>query len=351
LNLKSMGWSDIWNHHEGASLARIVSRNRGLYRAMTPDGVLVNVHLSGRMHSTGEFPAVGDWCTLSPYYTDESDRPAAIALELLGRKSFVSRVASGTQVREQILAANVDFMFIVTSANSDFSINRTRRFCVLAKSGQVEPVVVISKSDLAVDLETYTEAVGKALPGVAWYAISNVSQSGISDLSRILSEGRTAVLVGSSGVGKSTLMNSLIGREIQKTALVRESDEKGRHTTSSGLLHFISDGGMIIDTPGLREVQILGDSESLGEVFPEISAASRNCKFRDCSHNSEPGCAVKKSLEDGTLSESELKQYEKLLRELASAERKIDRTAALAEKKKWRSINKGQRQKKKVEGR
>lgn len=355
MNLKSMGWSDLWNDQlsNRDRIARITAKHRGLYQAMTPAGVGVNVHLSGKMQylsqDSSELPAIGDWCLLSPVFVDESNSPAAIAESVLERKSTVKRLAAGTKAEEQILAANVDVMFIVTSANADFSINRLRRFCVLANAGGVEPVIVISKIDVATETESFFNLVRENLSELKCLLVSAVNGVGIEQIFEILTTGKTGVLVGSSGVGKSTLMNALVGEKIQKVGAIRNEDSKGRHTTSGGGLFFLKNDSMIIDTPGLREVQILGSEEHLEEIFPAISTAAENCKFRDCTHANEPGCGVLKGVADGSINDADIRQYEKLQREMAFTQRKLDKGAASNEKKKWKSINKGQRLKRKIE--
>lgn len=238
---------------------------------------------------------------------------------------------------EQILAANVDFVFIVTAANRDFNINRIRRYLLLADRGACQPILVLSKYDLTGGDALFLEELACAFPHVPAIATSIVYDSGFQTIKRCLTAGQTGVFVGSSGVGKSTLINKLVESDMQATGKTR-GDEKGRHTTSGAALFFLEGGGMIIDTPGLREVGLVGETDQLDAAMPSVPELASGCRFSDCSHTSEPGCAVQDALASGGLDETEYGTYKKLVRELAYTERKNDRRLAAQERKRWKQI-------------
>jgi ribosome biogenesis GTPase len=234
-------------------------------------------------------------------------------------------------------------VFVVTSLNRDFSVNRLERYLLLARSGGAEPVVVLSKSDLTlVEDPGYVaeriDEIRDALPEVQVIVTSSVSRYGLERILQLLRENKTGVLVGSSGVGKSTLVNTLLSREALKTKAIREMDDKGRHTTSNSGLFFLESGGIIIDTPGLREVQILGDSNELSGMMPSVAELIALCRFTDCTHTKEPGCAIQQALSNGTIGEKEFANFTKLQRELAASRRKLDVRLQIAERNKWKQI-------------
>lgn len=362
VTLNDLGWSAQWESYLGNSLGdslrsehlvRIIVKHRNLMKAISAQGVQINCYLSGKMQflaeASAELPSVGDWCVIAPPFVDETNSPAAIIQEVLPRYSKISRMGAGLGY-EQVLAANVDYAFIVTSANRDFNVRRLQRYVLLARNGETTPVIVLSKADLTENVDSFVEQVQSVLDGVDVVCTSCVNGDGLSSLLTYLLPGKTGVFIGSSGVGKSTLVNVLLGQEVQKTQEIREDDSRGKHTTSFGGLFFLKEGGMVIDTAGLREVSVLGEDENLEETFPRITQLAGQCKFRDCSHASEPSCAIKRALSDGELATSEWENYLKLQREMAFARRKIDRAAASAEKQKWKRIAKDLRRKNKERG-
>lgn len=307
------------------------------------DGRNINCHLSGKMlheaHSNEALPVVGDWCAIGDIFTDETNSPAALIAEILPRVSSFARMVAGVDADQQLLASNIDYAFLVTSANHNFNVNRLRRYTLLARHGKVTPVIVLSKSDLAEGLEhMYTQQIESVLPQIDIVATSAVNLIGIDTIRDYLRTGKTAVFLGSSGVGKSTLVNVLLNSQTQKTGAVRELDSKGRHTTSVADLFFATSGGMIIDTPGLREVQVLGDEGDLAEVMPDVTLLASSCKFSDCSHSNEPGCQIKQALEENRLEQTDLDNYYKLQSEMAYARRKLDQRAANQERNRWKKI-------------
>lgn len=354
MSILNFGWSDFWkelNFNEN-NLARITAVHRSLLKAITIHGE-INVYFSGgfqsEMESGGPAPATGDWIAISPPFTDQNDKPAAIIQSLLPRRTKISRLSSGGS--EQVLAANIDYAFIVTSVNNDYSVNRIQRYVLLAQEGKVEPIVVLSKCDLVTEsiLELRKNELIKSFPNLKVILISSQTGIGVEEVHSLLLPKTTSVFIGSSGVGKSTLVNTLLERQVQKTLMVRQGDDKGRHTTTSRELFFISEGGMIIDTPGLREVQVLGDQEALDKTFESIPEFLGHCRFSDCTHNNEPGCAIVAALENGDLSMNEWENYQKLQRELEFAQRKIDKQSQSNAKRRWKQVNKDMRKRRKLE--
>jgi ribosome biogenesis GTPase len=252
-------------------------------------------------------PTVGDWVLL--------DEPREKIIRLLARKSVFQRVAAGTKVEVQLIAANVDTLFIVTSCNEEFEESRLERYLALAIEAGVDPVVILTKSDLADDPESFIDrvrSVSTDLPVEMVNALDSGTLSGALDW---VNRGSTIALVGSSGVGKSTLVNSLSQSELVETGSIRDQDAKGRHTTSYRSLHRLSGGGLLLDVPGMRELKVAELETALGEVFADIESLAAQCRFGDCNHDAEPGCAVRLAIDAGDLDPRRLGNYRKLARE------------------------------------
>lgn len=351
-----LGWSPEWDQDlkrlPGGILVRITTRHKGSYKCVTADGVMLNCYLPGKIlrdRVTHEqvwntaLPAAGDWCIAGERFVDSSNEQAVQVVELIPRRSSISRMMAGTAVDEQVLAANVDIAFIVTSINRDFSINRLRRYVLIAQQGGVRPIVVLSKVDLSqTDCWNCIDELQTSLPEVEHLQTSAVSDVGIDRIDEILGPGRTAVFLGSSGVGKSTLVNSLLKENVQRTGQIA-GDQTGRHVTSGASLFFTRSGGIVIDTAGLREVQICVDNDELDQLMPTVSALAEDCKFSDCTHTVEPGCNVLAGLETKQLDQSEFESYVQLEKEANYARRKLDQRFASDERKRWKQITRDNR--------
>ncbi len=260
-----------------------------------------------------DFPTVGDWCFVQ--YFDQNS--PAIIHEVLPRKSILKRKASGKRVEFQAIASNIDCALIVQSLNADFNLRRLERYLVMVREGKIEPVFLLSKSDLLVveEIDERTRELQNNFPDTKLFAFSNSEESTLVEIEGILDKGKTYCLLGSSGVGKTSLLNNLLGEETFKTEEIRAKDDRGRHATTSRQLISLENGAMIIDTPGMRELGNIGVETGIGEVFEDVLELAEQCKFSDCSHKQESGCAVLEALEDGTISQGRYQNYTKMRKE------------------------------------
>ncbi|MDG1478176.1 MAG: ribosome small subunit-dependent GTPase A [Myxococcota bacterium] len=329
--LQRLGWNDhfqnAFNALDGDDLfpARVITEQRGEYRLIAEDGPLrafPPVTMRRKTDSL-EKPGVGDFVAVVPA---SSGLPSIAAL--LPRRSALTRQAAGEKAESQLVAANLDVVFVVTSMNQDFNLRRLERYLVIGKASGAQPVLVLNKSDLAADDRArFLSSVGEVAAGVDTIATSAMTAEGIESLRRYLGPGRTVGLIGSSGVGKSTIVNRLIGAEVQVTAAIRERDARGRHTTTHRELFLLPDDlGILLDTPGMRELQ-MWSREGLSEAFPDIEILFDTCHYRDCRHNGEPGCALDGAIEDGTLPAERWNSYRKLRTEIAEQEVRRKRIA------------------------
>jgi ribosome biogenesis GTPase len=296
--------------------------------------------LTHRATSRGELPAVGDWVVVRKR-PDES-RGAIIAV--LPRRSWFSRRMAGQVTDEQVVAANVDVVFIVMSLDFDFSLRRLERYLLLARESGASPVVLLTKPDVCEDVPARLAEVTALTGDVPVHVVSPKLGEGVDRVADYLPAGKTGALLGSSGVGKSTIINRLVGRDVQKTRDIREADSKGRHTTTHRQLVFLPNGGFLIDTPGMRELQLWDVGEAVKETFDEIEALAIDCRFTDCRHRDEPRCAVKAAVEDGRLAAARLESYLKLQDELDHLARQQDQRAQIEEKRRGKIGAKALRQ-------
>jgi ribosome biogenesis GTPase len=340
--LTDLGWTDFFAQHfdkaDGCVPARIIAEHRNRYQIEGETGEF-SACISGRLRhevtSRAELPAVGDWVVVQRLTGDAE----AVIHRVLPRKSKFSRKVAGDRTDEQVVAANADTVWIVSSLDQDFSLRRVERYLTLAWESGANPVIVLTKSDLCDDVESYVSKIESTAVGTAVHATSSLIGIGLSELQVYFRDHATVALLGSSGVGKSALINALAGSMLQKTSEVRD-DGKGRHTTTHRQLIRLGTGGLIIDTPGMRELQLWDGESSLPDVFAEIDDLARACRFSDCRHAGEPGCAVADAIAQGQLSESRFQSYQKLERELAHLERKQNARAQHEEKQRIKSIMK-----------
>ncbi len=318
---------------------RVIREHRGRYRVMTEGGEVVGT-ASGRMRldalGKADLPGVGDWVALRPPSADGR----AYVQAVVPRRSAFRRRAAGEENVEQVLACNVDTVFLVSGLDHDFNPRRIERYVVLAWESGARPVVVLNKADLRDDVEECRRRIEALAPGVTVLAISTRDPQSLSVLAPYLRPGRTVGLLGSSGVGKSTLLNRLLGEDVQTTRAVREADQRGRHTTTSRHLFVLPSGALVIDTPGMRELQLWEGDEGLAATFDDVEALAARCRFRDCSHEREPGCAVREAVAAGTLPADRLESFHKLKRELQHLAVKQDPGAQADERRRWRTIHK-----------
>jgi ribosome biogenesis GTPase len=289
-------------------------------------------------------PAVGDWVAAIP----RPGEAAGIVHAVLPRRSRFSRKVAGGITDEQVLAANMDTVFLVCGLDGDFNLRRIERYLAPAYDSGASPVILLNKADLCQDLAARLAEVEAIAAGAPVHAISAADNQNIDAVCQYLATGRTAAFLGSSGVGKSTVINRLIGQDRQRTGEVRTHDSHGRHTTTHRELILLDGGGMVIDTPGMRELQLWSDdSAAVDEAFEDVERLARACRFRDCRHEAEPGCAIRVAIEDGTLDPGRYDNYLKLQRELRFLERRRNQRFAQQEKDRWKHIHQLQKQLKK----
>lgn len=338
--LAAYGWSPAWAQRFAAALdaapsldrercepGRALTVIRHLARLAVADGE-VEAFIPGKMRATAP-PVVGDWVVV-----ERAAGVEPVVRAVLPRSATLSRKVAGARTREQVLAADVDTVFLVMGLDGDFNLRRLERLSVVVHQSGARPVVVLTKRDLLEEdaVAERRAQVAEVAPGVPVHAVSSPRREGLEPLRVYLAPGETVVLLGSSGAGKSTLLNTLVGEEVMRTGAVREGDDRGRHVTSHRELVRLPGGGLLVDGPGLREIQLwAGDDgaegSALEETFADVEELAAHCRFRDCTHGHEPGCAVRRAVDAGELDASRLDNYQSLQRELAALERRKDQLA------------------------
>jgi ribosome biogenesis GTPase len=350
MQLRELGWDEGFSHHfdEWAGKphvqpGRVFIEFNYLFRVYLAGGE-VEAMLAGRMkhhaESRSELPAVGDWVVVRQRPEDERGTIVAV----LPRRSRFSRKAAGQVTDEQVVAANVNVVFIVMALDDDFSVRRLERYLLLARDSGAAPVTLLTKPDLSDDVPARLAEVIALTGDTPVHVLSPKFNEGIEQVAHYLTPGRTGALLGSSGVGKTTIINRLVGDEARKTRDVRGADSKGRHTTTNRELVVLPNGGLLIDTPGMREIQLWDVGTAVSETFDDVEQLARGCHFTNCRHRDEPRCAVKAAVEQGQLAADRLDSYVKLQEELAFLTRQQDERALIEHKRRSKVLTKAANQ-------
>lgn len=348
ITLASLGWDDYFEARfteqaaAGHVPGRVMTQHKGAYAVLSESGGL-DATVTGKLRyeasGAADLPVVGDWVALSV----RPDEGAATIHGVVERRTRFSRKVAGFESDEQVVAANIDVVFLTTSLNADLNPRRLERYLTMAYESGATPVVVLTKADLCDDVAAALESVEQVAFGTPIHVVSAVTGEGFDELRAYFSGHRTVALLGSSGVGKSTLINELAGEDLLKVQEIREDDERGRHTTTHRQMVVLPEGGIVVDTPGMRELQLWEASDGLTGSFQDIAEIAEACRFRDCTHAREPGCAVRAAVDAGSLAAERLASYNKLQRELMYLERKRDQRLASQETRKWKVQHKAMR--------
>ncbi len=360
MSLEKLGWNEyfqsLWDARspDDARIFRVTEEHRGRYKLAGEHGD-VWAEISGRLRHEAfrgdSLPGVGDWVAASQH----GDGDIAIIVDILDRRTALVRQTAGKRTDAQLVAANVDLVFVVTSCNEDFNPRRIERYMALVWEAGADVAIVLNKADLVDDAQPLIDELEQVAIAVPIIAVSAVSGRGFDELASYLAPTKTIAFVGSSGVGKSTLVNWLAGRETMAVGEIREDDDRGRHTTTHRQLIPLNDDGghgrgVLIDTPGMRELQLWGDGEGLSHSFGDIEELARHCRFRDCAHTSEPGCAVNAAVIEGELSEERLAAFRKLEREQHWMENRRDASFKQAQRQLSKRIRRWQDLKSRLDG-
>ncbi|MEF3694476.1 MAG: ribosome small subunit-dependent GTPase A [Candidatus Cloacimonadota bacterium] len=336
--LHELGWSDAWEstfqpyREKGLIPARLSREMKNSYFVVTESGE-VPARLSDLLwkaaKSRGMLPAVGDWVAVQQ---KQANDPYVI-MEILPRKSCFSRKAKNTFGRnyskpgssdEQVISANVDLVFLVVSLDTDYKLRKIERYLAIISDSGARAVIILNKADVCGDYEDKVEEVKELYPNLSVHAVSAIDLWGLESILSYLAPGVTISFIGSSGVGKSTLINALAGEDLLGVGEIRQADGRGRHTTARREMLILPKGGVLIDNPGLRDIKIIGSEDSLEAVFQDITELEKHCRFSDCQHDTEPGCAVKAAIQRGDLDEERLDSFRKLRSELVNVNRRSD---------------------------
>ncbi len=356
MNLNDYGFNSFFEEHfrenalDGHIPGRVAIQNKTNYIVYSALGEL-SAEVSGKLmfdvEDKEDYPAVGDWVVMRPIL----DEQKAIIDKVLPRQTIFSRKEAGGRTERQILASNIDTVFLMTSLNHDFNLRRLERYMILSLESRAKPVIVLSKADVCEDIDTKIKETELIADGIPVHVLSSISHRGVDELMQYFNGNKTIAVLGSSGVGKSTFINVLLGGDTLKTLEISSYKDKGHHATTRRELIPIPSGGLIIDTPGMRELQLWEGSEGIENVFDDIEALITRCKFSDCRHNDEPDCAVREAIESGELDEKRYESYIKMKKEIRYFENRKDWKANLEEKKKWKKIYKQVKENYKIKNR